>query len=79
MKHLSHHILGDTKYGRGEHNKMVREHYNCHRLMLHAHYLECTHPYTDEKIILRAEVDESWNVFLNLFQYQMDVQLYHHR
>ena len=73
MKHLSHHILGDTKYGRGEHNKMVREHYNCHRLMLHAHYLECTHPYTDEKIILRAEVDERWNVFLNLFQYQMDV------
>jgi len=25
MKHLSHHMLGDTKYGRGEHNKMIRE------------------------------------------------------
>ena len=72
MKHLSHHILGDTKYGRGEHNKMVREQYNCHRLMLHASSLECVHPYTKEKLIFKASVDETWMNFLNLFDLHLD-------
>ncbi|MFT5662064.1 MAG: tRNA pseudouridine65 synthase [Sulfurimonas sp.] len=72
MKHLSHHILGDTKYGRGEHNKMVREHYNCHRLMLHATVLEFQHPYTKEKIHLQAKADKTWMNFLNLFDYPLD-------
>lgn len=76
MKHLSHHILGDTKYGRGEHNKMVREHYGCHRLMLHAVSLEFTHPYTNEKLTLMASVDETWKMFLNLFDYCLDEQPY---
>lgn len=73
MKHLSHHILGDTKYGRGEHNKMVRENYNCHRLMLHAYFLEFTHPYSQKRVTLKAKVDETWQVFLNLFEYRLDV------
>ena len=64
MKHLSHHMLGDTKYGRGEHNKMIREHYNCHRLLLHAISLEFVHPYTDEKIELKASLDET---FISVF------------
>ncbi|MDB2562924.1 tRNA pseudouridine(65) synthase TruC [Sulfurimonas sp.] len=67
MKHLSHHILGDTKYGRGEHNKMVRKHYNCHRLMLHASFLEFTHPYTEKIILLEAGLDETWESFKSLF------------
>ena len=72
MKHLSHHILGDTKYGRGEHNKMVREHYDCHRLMLHASSLAFTHPYTGKRILLRTKVDKTWNLFLHLFPYSLD-------
>ncbi len=64
MKHLSHHILGDTKYGRGEHNKMVREHYNCHRLMLHAISLEFTHPYNKKRILLKTSLDE---IFISVF------------
>ena len=73
MKHLSHHILGDTKYGRGEHNKMVREQYNCHRLMLHAISLEFVHPYTKKSILLQADTDKTWGVFKNLFYYFEDV------
>ncbi len=79
MKHLSHHILGDTKYGRGEHNKMVREKYNCHRLMLHAHSLECRHPYTQQKLIFTAGVDETWKMFLNLFDYRLDALHDHYK
>ena len=65
MKHLSHHILGDTKYGRGEHNKMIRAEFNCHRMLLHASSLEIVHPYTNEKIMINAILDET---FENLFK-----------
>ena len=65
MKHLSHHILGDTKYGRGEHNKMIRREYNVHRMLLHAISLEIKHPYTEEKLILNASLDET---FINIFK-----------
>ena len=67
MKHLSHHILGDTKYGRGEHNTMVREYYNCHRLMLHASTLKFHHPYTKKDILLEAAFDATWQSFKKLF------------
>ena len=66
MKHISHHILGDTKYGRGEHNTFIRETYNCHRLLLHANSLTLTHPYTHEKLTLNAPFDE---MFLSLFKH----------
>jgi len=66
MKHLSHHMLGDTKYGRGEHNKMIRREFDCHRLLLHAIELEVTHPYRDEKLVIKAKFDET---FLNIFKH----------
>jgi len=64
MKHLSHHIVGDTKYGRGEHNKMVRKEFNIQRLLLHSTSLEFTHPYTEKRIKIEAKEDE---IFTRLF------------
>jgi tRNA pseudouridine65 synthase len=60
MKHISHHILGDTKYGRGEHNKFIRQEYGVHRLMLHCNTLVFSHPYTEKQIVLQAPYDEVW-------------------
>ncbi len=65
MKHISHHILGDTKYGRGEHNKMIRKEFGCHRLLLHASSLSIMHPYLKEALVIEAGFDE---VFLGLFE-----------
>jgi len=67
MKHISHHILGDTKYGRGEHNIFVREKFNCHRLLLHALSLEFKHPYTHETLLVDAKLDETFNSILCSF------------
>jgi len=67
MKHISHHILGDTKYGRGEHNKLIREKFDCHRLLLHASELELWHPYKDEKLVIKAPLDETFIEMSNLF------------
>ena len=51
LKDIFHPIVGDTKYGRGEHNKLFREKFDCHRLLLHASKIEFTHPVTKEKLI----------------------------
>jgi len=40
MKHISHHIVGDTKHGRGEHNKFFIEQFAIHRLLLHAYKID---------------------------------------
>lgn len=79
MKHISHHILGDTKYGRGEHNTMVRKYYQCHRLMLHSHFLAFEHPYSNQRITVVANVDATWKSFLELFSFSLDVLLDQHK
>ena len=70
MKHLSHHMLGDTKYGRGEHNKMVREQYNCHRLLLHSISLEILHPYTNLSIKIDAGFDDTFHNIFKSFAWE---------
>jgi len=65
MKHLSHHILGDTKYGRGEHNKLIRKEFDCNRLLLHAQKLEIKHPVSHEKFTINANFDDT---FVNIFK-----------
>lgn len=58
MKHLSHHLIGDTKYGRGEHNKLFREVFDCNRMLLHALKLEIIHPITNQEMTFQASLDE---------------------
>jgi tRNA pseudouridine65 synthase len=73
MKHISHHILGDTKYGRGEHNKFIRQRYGVHRLLLHSTSLVVKHPYIDENIVLRASLDDTFKSIFNEFRWDMQV------
>ncbi|MGE4396845.1 MAG: tRNA pseudouridine(65) synthase TruC [Sulfurimonas sp.] len=71
MKHISHHILGDTKYGRGEHNKLMRSEFNCHRMLLHASELQIKHPHTGEMLIIKAPLDESFNSICKFFNWHL--------
>ena len=71
MKHINHHLLGDTKYGRGEHNKFIREEYGIHRLLLHAISLKITHPYTQEALIFKAPLDETFLSLLKKFHWSL--------
>jgi len=65
MKHIHHHMIGDTKHGRGEHNKLFRETFGCHRLLLHARQIVFAHPITQSRLVVKAPIDE---VFENLFK-----------
>jgi len=67
MKHISHHILGDTKYGRGEHNIFIREQFDCHRMLLHASELQIKHPYTNETLVIQASLDDTFESMCKLF------------
>ncbi len=57
LKHASHPIVGDVKYGKGHHNRLFRQHFGIHRLLLHAVELGIATP-EDEHTTLIAPVDE---------------------
>jgi len=65
MKHISHPIIGDTRYGKGSHNRFFREHFNSHRLLLHAQGLELQHPVTAEPLLLEAKLDQDFAGVVN--------------
>ncbi len=46
LKHLSCPLVGDVRYGKGEHNRLFRREHGLHRLALHAVHLGFVHPIT---------------------------------
>jgi len=67
MKHIFHPIVGDTKHGRGEHNQLFREKFDCHRLLLHAEKVTFKHPVSGEKMVIEAGMDEIFTKIYRLF------------
>ncbi|MGL6261068.1 tRNA pseudouridine(65) synthase TruC [Vibrio sp. WXL210] len=70
MHHLSHPIVGDTTHGDGRHNRLYREHYDCHRLLLHASTLEFVHPFNGKKLKLAASFDSTWQQLFTEFGWE---------
>lgn len=68
--HVSHHLLGDTSHGRGDHNRLIRQHYGVHRLLLHAWRLGLVHPVTQRPLQLQAPLDAAWERLLLAFGWQ---------
>jgi len=67
--HVSHHLIGDTSHGRGDHNRLWRMHFQMHRLLLHAWRLELTHPLNGTPLALQASLDETWRRVLDLMNW----------
>ncbi len=67
MKHIHHHMIGDTKHGRGEHNKLFRQQFGCHRLLLHAQKIHFIHPVTQHLTTIAAPMDETWMKLFDTF------------
>jgi tRNA pseudouridine65 synthase len=44
LKHLSCPLIGDVRYGKGEHNRLWRERFGLYRLALHCWSLRVAHP-----------------------------------
>jgi len=54
LKHVSCPLIGDVRYGKGEHNRLFREKYALDRLALHAAALRFVHPSSGQRITVRA-------------------------
>ena len=67
LKHILHPIVGDTKYGRTEHNNLFRQMFDCHRLLLHASRISFRHPITQKYLVIDARLDEVFRQVLKLF------------
>jgi len=70
MKHISHHLIGDTSYGRGEHNRLFREQFDCRRLLLHAWSLEFRHPVSNIPVLIHAPLDEPFSNIIKAFSWE---------
>ena len=44
LKHISCPLIGDVRYGKGEHNRIFRDRFALHRLALHCTSLRVPHP-----------------------------------
>lgn len=67
--HVSHHILGDTSHGRGDHNRLWRIHFQLQRMLLHAWRLEFAHPRSSERVRIQAPLDTAWLRVLGRFDW----------
>ena len=66
LKHLSHHLIGDTSHGDGRHNRSFRM-LGVHRMLLHARALEFQHPARGEALRIEAPVDDAFARVLAMF------------
>jgi len=70
MKHIFHPIVGDTKHGRGEHNSLFREKFDCHRLLLHAQKVVFEHPVSKKPLNIAAPMDQVFEDLFKVFKWK---------
>ncbi|MDV7105028.1 tRNA pseudouridine(65) synthase TruC [Vibrio sp. TH_r3] len=73
MAHLRHPIIGDTSHGDGKHNRLFRENYQACRLLLHASELQFVHPFTEQSVCIKADLDEVWHQLIRQFQWTNEI------
>lgn len=66
LKHVSHHLIGDTSHGDGRHNRAFRM-MGIHRMLLHARAIAFPHPATGAAMRVEAPVDAEFAKALALF------------
>ncbi len=67
--HIFHPLIGSTSHGEGRHNRLFRERFNCHRLLLHAHRLTLPHP-DGKTITIEAPLPQEYLQLFNEFNWQ---------
>lgn len=65
LKHLSHHLIGDTSHGDGRHNRHFRMQ-GVHRMLLHAWRLQFAHPGSGQLMTIEAPLDAEFRRALQL-------------
>lgn len=69
--HLRHPLIGDTSHGRTEHNRLYKQYFGVHRMLLHAWRLGFTHPYDGTRIEIEAPLDAEYAGLLARFGWNL--------
>ena len=70
LKHLSHHLIGDSSHGDGRHNRHFRAR-GVHRMLLHAWRLQFDDPATGARVRAEAPLDREFERALALLALQL--------
>ena len=67
LAHIHHPVIGDCQHGRGDHNRLYKQHFGCHRMLLHAWRVSFAHPVSGESMTIEAPLDDAWSNLLTRF------------
>jgi tRNA pseudouridine65 synthase len=67
---ISHPIIGDVEYGDGKHNRLFRERFHIHRLLLFAGEIRFHHPLTNKLLSIKAPLPEDFVRLGKIFSWQ---------
>jgi len=70
MNKISHPLINDAKYGDKNHDMMYEQEFGWKNLFLHAGSLKFNHPFTEEKLFLKAEFSIDWIELFHRFEWK---------
>ncbi len=71
LAHIHHPVIGDCQHGRGDHNRLYKQHFGCHRMLLHAWQLDFTHPTSGQPLQIVAPLDSAYAALLARFDWTL--------
>ncbi|MEO5830570.1 MAG: pseudouridine synthase [Rhodanobacter sp.] len=71
LAHIHHPVIGDCQHGRGDHNRLYKQHFGCHRMLLHAWRVDFTHPVSGLPMRVEAPLDEAYTRLLARFEWML--------
>jgi tRNA pseudouridine65 synthase len=71
MAHIHHPVIGDCQHGRSDHNRLYKQYFSCHRMLLHAWRLRFRHPVDGRPMELTATLDPIYRGLLARFDWSL--------
>jgi tRNA pseudouridine65 synthase len=71
MAHIHHPVMGDCQHGRSDHNRLYKQYFSCHRMLLHAWRLSFRHPVDGRPMLLEAPLDAAFRALLQRFDWSL--------
>jgi tRNA pseudouridine65 synthase len=71
LAHIHHPVIGDCQHGRGDHNRLYKQYFGCHRMLLHAWQLDFHHPLSGASMTLEAPLDDAFASLLERFEWAL--------
>ncbi|MCP1372556.1 pseudouridine synthase [Dyella lutea] len=72
MAHIHHPIIGDCQHGRSDHNRLYKQYFGCHRMLLHAHRITLRHPVSGAPLVIEAPLDTAFSALLDRFGWSVE-------